>query len=155
MRKSTKITAVLSSTAVAVASGGVAYAFWTTTGSGTGDATASAGGGTITLYSVPGSGLSPAGSVPVVYKASSALSYSTKLQTLSVGTLSVDAGHSTCNVGDFTASAPVLVANPTVPANTSAANAVTVANGTLSLADTTSDQSACKGAVITIPVSST
>jgi hypothetical protein len=156
MRKSTKILGALGASAIVLSTAGVAYAYWTTTGTGSGTATASTGGGAITLYSQPAAGLAPgtANAVAVVYKASSALTYSTKLQSITVGLLSVDSAHSTCAIGDFTASPPVLVTDPTVPANTPATAPVTVANGTLTLADTTADQSACKGAVITIPVTS-
>lgn len=135
-----------------LAASGVAYAYWTTTGTGTGNAAASAGNGTVTLHaSFPAAALAPGAPQTVSYTADNTHTYSTKVGALTVTSVTVDATHVTagCLAGDFSATA--VTTNTTV-APTSSATAVGA--GVITMADTAVDQSACKGATVTINVSS-
>ena len=87
----------------------------------------------------------------VSYTADNTHTYSTKVGALTVTSVTVDATHVTagCLAGDFSATA--VTTNTTV-APTSSATAVGA--GVITMADTAVDQSACKGATVTINVSS-
>jgi hypothetical protein len=127
-----------------------AYAYWTADGTGTGTAnTADPGaqGVTVTQTS-PSSGLYPGGSVPLSGTLDNANTNSVRVKTVSGTVASVDAIHAAagCLATDYSISAPVTV-DKDVPANTS----TTAWSGlTLSMADTSVDQGACKGATIKI-----
>lgn len=143
---------VVASFAVAVAASGIAYAYWSTTGSGSGSAAAANPSGTVTLHaSFPAAALAPGAPQTVSYTADNGNTYSTVVGALTVGTISVDATHATagCSAADFSATA--VTTNTRVLAG---ANGTAVGSGTITMADTAADQSACKGATITIPVTS-
>jgi hypothetical protein len=129
---------------------GAAIAYWTQAGSGTGTGTVGTTG-TVTLQGPVTAGIYPGGSTAVTLTASNSASAPVKVQTVSMASIAVDAGHSTCNTADFTM--------PTVTENTSlAGNAVTqplTANGVLTMANTAANQDACKGATLTLTLSST
>jgi hypothetical protein len=152
MRKSTKILGALGASAIVLSTAGVAYAYWTTTGSGSGNATASAGAGLVTLHaSFPAAALAPGAPQNVAYTADNANTYSTKVGALSVTSVTVDATHVTagCLAADFGATA--VTSNTTVAATSTGTS---VGSGVITLTDTALDQSACKGATITINVTS-
>lgn len=154
MRKFSKKQYLAAGAAAALIAGGagIAYAYWTTTGSGSGSGTNASSNGTLVLHSIVTPGLTPGGSVNVSYTADNSNSSSAFVATLTVGTLSVDAAHSTCVIGDFHASATPNSGGTQVAANSTG---TVVGSGTLTMDDTTANQDACKGAVITIPVTST
>jgi hypothetical protein len=152
MRKMTKKNRVLAAAgalALVVGGGGAAYAYWTTTGSGTGTATNSAGGGTVKLYANFTNGLKPGDSRPVTYTADNA---DPKTST-QVGVLSADVTSTSiagCDTDWFDVTADT--SNTTVAANSTGTS---VGSGTLTFNDSaTVDQSACKGAIVTITVGS-
>ncbi|MCW2674770.1 MAG: hypothetical protein JWP14_3359 [Frankiales bacterium] len=152
MRKLSKVTVALGATAVVLGSAGAAYAYWTTTGSGSGSSTTSAGAGTVTLHaSFPAAALAPGAPQNVAYTADNANSYSTKVGALTVTSVTVDATHVTagCQAADFSATA--VTSNTTVAPTSSGTS---VGSGVITLTDTAADQSACKGATITINVTS-
>jgi hypothetical protein len=59
MRKSTKITAAVGGAAIALATGGVAYAYWTTSGSGSSTAGTGTDAGVSVVNTVPVTGMYP------------------------------------------------------------------------------------------------
>ena len=151
MKRNKKTTAILTITLLTVAGG--AFAYWSTTGSGTGNATNASSNGTVVLYAAFGNGLTPGASTTVTYTASNANTSSLRVGTITP-TVSVDSTHVTagCLAADFTI-APTA-SNTTVPANTIPASPVAAGSGTLSFADTALNQDGCKGAVITLGLTS-
>jgi hypothetical protein len=127
--------------------GGGAYAFWTTTGGGTGASPNAASNGTVTLTATFAAGLTPGASVPVTYTA-------TNLGTssLRVGTIShvVSTAPTGCLAADFT------IANVTsdtiVPAGST--DFAIAGTGTLFFTDTGINQDLCKGATVTLTLTS-
>ena len=144
------VAAVVSVIALLAAFGG--YAFWTLSGSGS--ATTDVGtatDGTVTLTATIPSGIFPGGSKTVTYRASnSSTTTDVHVGTVTVTSITADAGHATCAVGDF-AVAPV-VENFTVVAG--AANVALPSPGTLTYANTAVNQDACKGATLSLALSS-
>jgi hypothetical protein len=134
--------------AAALAFGGVAFAYWTTTGAGTGSATNASSNGTIVLHAAFAHGLTPGASETVTYTADNAGSSSLRVGTITP-VVSIDAAHPSCLVGDF--SIDPTVSNVTVPAQTSN---VAAGTGTLAFADTGVNQDGCKGATVTLTLSS-
>lgn len=129
---------------------GAAIAYWTQAGSGTGTGTVGSTG-TVTLQGPVTAGIYPGGSAAVTLTASNSASAPVNVQVVSLVSVAVDAGHSSCATADFTM--------PTVTENTSlAGNAVAQAlttNGVLTMANTAINQDACKGATLTLTLSST
>src|SRR6266496_6102601 len=105
MRLNKKLVAAGVGTAVALALGGVALAYWTTTGAGTGNATNATSNGTIVLHAAFANGLTPGGSETVTYTADNAGTSSLRVGTITP-TVGIDATHvaAGCLVGDFTIS---------------------------------------------------
>ena len=134
-------TLVLGTTAVA------GYAFWTTSGAGTGSATNAAANGTLVLHASFPDGLTPGASKTVSYTADNSNSSS-----LQVGTVHavVSTDSATCLAGDFTVAD--TIENQTIAAG---ASGVALAHdGTIAFADTAANQDGCKGAVVTLTLSS-
>jgi hypothetical protein len=129
---------------------GAAFAYFTSTGSGTGDATVGSSSG-ITLAATIGTTLYPGTSSTVTFKLDNPSAGSERLGTIHLASVTVDASHTGCVVGDFTM--PDVVANQTF-AN---GNAQTVtATGTVSMAaQPTISQDLCQGATVTLHVTST
>jgi len=142
-----KFMAIAAVTCLAVAGG--AYAYWSGTGSGTG--TASVGsGGTVTLAATITDESSPGTSVPVTFTAANATGSAIQVGDVSLVGVAADAGHSTCETDDFTM-APVTE-NHLVPAG---ATVEALPNdGSLAYANTGVSQDACKGATLTLSLSS-
>jgi len=134
--------------ALALAAG--AYAYFTSNGSGTGTAsvgTASA----VTLHGTVTSSLYPGSSSPVSFTVDNPSQGSQRVGTISLASISVDAGHSACSTvlgganPDF--SMPAVTVNKTfAPGN---AQAVTQ-TGTLTMNETGTNQDACQGATLTL-----
>jgi hypothetical protein len=142
-----KIT-ILAVIGLLVAAGG-AYAYWTATGSGTASSTVAAGG-TITLNGTFPTDIAPGLTRTVTFQATNATSSSITVGTVHLVSVAVDAGHSTCAVADFTM--PDVVENQAVAAGATAFALTTT--GTLTMANTGSNQDACKGATLTLTLSS-
>jgi hypothetical protein len=140
------IVALLATLAVAISAVG-AYAYWTTTGAGTGSAANASSNGTIVLHASFAPGLTPGASEPVSFTADNLNSSS-----LYVGTVSsvVSTSNPGCLAADFTV--PAAIENQTIPANTSG---VALGTGsTITFADTAVNQDACKGATVTLTLTS-
>ncbi|WP_323097001.1 hypothetical protein [Intrasporangium sp. YIM S08009] len=144
MKKKTAV--ILTSGVLTVAAAGGAVAYWSTTGDGTGTATNATANGTIVLHASFADGLTPGASETVSYTADNA-----GTSSLRVGTISavVSTDKSGCLASDFTIGN--VVSNTTVPAK---ANGFAVGSGTLAFADTDANQDACKGAKITLTLTS-
>jgi hypothetical protein len=148
MTKKNKVLAAAGALALVAGGGSAAYAYWTTTGSGSGQATNSAGGGTVTLHANFTDGLTPGDSRMVTYTADNAdPNTSTKVGAL---TAKVSTNIAGCDAGWFDVTA--VTDNVTVAKKSTK---TTVGSGVLTFNDSaTVDQSACKGAIVTITVGS-
>ena len=145
LSKKSRITAAVAGVALVAVGGGAAYAYWTTTGAGNGTATNSAGGGTVTLFATFDGGLAPGNQVDVAYTATNSMTSSTKVGEL---TPTVSTDKAGCLPGWFTATAET--SNTLVAAGATSS----VGAGTLTFNDSEDNQDACKGAVVTVSVTS-
>jgi hypothetical protein len=133
---------------LAVAAG--AYAYFTTTGSGTGTA-AVGSSSAVTLHATVSSTLYPGASSPVTFTVDNPSSGAQRVGSISLQSITVDAGHATCSTvltgekPDFTMAA--VAVNKTFPSGN--AQAVTP-TGTLAMNDTGVNQDACQGATLTL-----
>jgi hypothetical protein len=150
MRRFTKKQYLVAGVAAAIIAGtaGSAIAYWTTSGSGSGNANTASANGTIVLHATFAAGLTPGAHEAVAYTADNGGSSSLLVGTITP-TVSIDSGHSTCLATDFTI-APTT-SNTTVPKNSTA---VSVGAGDLAFADTAVNQDGCKGATVTLTLSS-
>ncbi|MEE9094726.1 hypothetical protein [Pseudarthrobacter phenanthrenivorans] len=147
MTKKSKIAAVAASAALLAAGGGAAYAYWTTTGSGNGSAAASAGTSPITINVTVAPGVAPGAPVGIIYTADNPNSSKTPV-TLSAPVVTTDV--SGCMPGWFTATGPT--GTTTIDGNSTGTS---LGTGTLTLNDSaTVNQDACKGANVTVSVTS-
>jgi hypothetical protein len=133
---------------------GAAYAYFTSSGSGTGTATVGSSS-TVTLHGSIGSSLYPGSSSTVSFTVDNPSSGSQRVGTISLSSITVDAGHSTCSTAisggnpDFTM-APVTV-NQSFPSGNGQAVTPT---GTLTMNDTGVNQDPCQGATLTLHLTS-
>jgi hypothetical protein len=134
----------------ALAVAGIAFAYFTSSGSGTGTATVGSSSA-VTLHATISSSLYPGSSSPVSFTVDNPSSGVQRVGTVSLASISVDSGHSTCSTTttggnpDFTMAA--------VPVNqvVSPGNGQSVAaTGTLSMNETGVNQDACQGATLTL-----
>jgi hypothetical protein len=138
--------------AVAVlAVAGVAVAYWTTSGSGSGSGAVANSNGTVVLHGSITNALTPGGSSPVAFTADNGNSSGEQVGTVHA-VVTIDEAHATagCEASDFTiadtAENQVIAAKST---------GVALANsGTISMADTASNQNACQGATISLALTS-
>lgn len=147
LSKKGKVYAVAASIALVAASGGAAFAYWSTAGSGTGTGTNSGGNGTVTLFASFADGLTPGASETITYTATNNTSSST---VVSLQPVVISTNKTGCQSAWFTASLPSS-------STTLAANATTapLGTGTLTFLDLPGvDQNACKGALITLTLAS-
>jgi len=138
---------VLAAVAAVAAIGTTAFAYFTTTGSGTGSAAVGTSSA-LTLHGTTASTLYPGTSSVVNFTVDNPSPGAQHLGTITLVSVTTDAGHSGCTMSDFTM--PAVVANENF-ANGNA-QAVT-ATGTLTMADN-GNQDACKGAPLTLNLSS-
>jgi hypothetical protein len=151
MRFTRKKLAAVAAGALTLGLGVGAYAYWTTTGAGDGSATVASANGTVTLHASLGDGIYPGGSQSVTFTADNAGDTDLYVDTISLDSVDVDSGHATCDTTDFTMDD---VTSDTVVTAGASGQAIT-GTGTLEYAnDSTNSQDACKGATITLNVSS-
>ena len=136
--------------AALVAGAGSAFAYWTTTGAGNGSATAARTNGTVVLHASYPAGIYPGGTATVSFTADNAGLTDLYVGTITLASVTADGGHLTCAVADFTM--PAVVSNTVVAAG--ATGAPLTGTGTLSFANTSANQDACKGATITLNLTS-
>jgi len=139
--------------ACALAVAGAAFAYFTSNGSGTGSANVGSAS-SVTLHATITGNLYPGSSSPVTFTVDNPSSGVQRVGTVSLSSISVDAGHSTCstkNTGenpDFTmAAVPVNQVFP--PGNGQTVSAT----GTLAMNETGTNQDACQGAILTLHLS--
>jgi hypothetical protein len=134
----------------ALAVAGAALAYFTTTGSGTGTATVGSSSA-VTLYATVSSNLYPGTSSPVSFTVDNPSSGSQRVGTITLGSITVDAAHSTCSTTitggnpDFTMAA--VTVNHVF--GTGSGQSVTP-GGTLTMNETGVNQDACQGATLTL-----
>jgi hypothetical protein len=130
---------------------GVAVAYWTTTGSGSGSGSVAASNGTLVLHGTITSALTPGGSSPVTYTADNAGSSSLQVGTVHA-VVSIDEEHATagCKASDF--SIADTAENQVIAAKSS--GVALAKDGSISMADTAANQDACKGASISLALTS-
>jgi hypothetical protein len=143
-----RIILILTTTGVLALAAG-AFAYWTTTGAGTGSATNAASNGTLVLHATFAGGLTPGKTEPVTFTADNAGTSSLQVGTIT-SVVSIDAGHVGCLPADFTV--PTAVENTRVAAGATLFALPTAS--TIAFADTAVNQDACKGAIVTLTVSS-
>ncbi len=144
-RKRVAVLSVIGVLALAAA----AVAYWT--GSGSGSGTANVGtSGTVALTATVPDGIAPGTSKDVSFTASNATDSPIYLSTVHLDSVVPDGAHSACDTTDFSmadVSEGVEVA--------AGASGQSLANtGTLVFADTTANQDACKGATLTLNLTS-
>lgn len=147
MKKRILVLGVVAVMAVA----GVAIAYWTTTGSGEGSGSVQASNGTLTLHGSITNALTPGGSSPVAFSADNGGSSSLQVGTVKAE-VSIDAEHAEkgCKASDFTIA-------DTAENQVIAAHSTGVAlgkEGSIAMADSSENQDACKGATISLALSS-
>ena len=147
MTKKNKIAAVAASAALVAVGGGAAYAYWSTTGSGNGSAAASSGTSPITINVTVDPGVAPGTPKTITYTATNPNTSITPVTLIEPVVTTSDAK---CLPAWFTATVPD---GPTTV--TGNAKAAALGTGTLTLNDdSTTNQDACKGALITVSVKS-
>ena len=130
---------------------GVAVAYWTTTGSGSGSGAVASSNGSITLHGTISSELSPGASAPVAFTADNGNSSSEQVGTVHA-VVSIDEAHAKagCEASDFTLAD--TAENQVIPA--SSTGVALAHGGTITMADTAANQDGCKGATISLALSS-
>jgi hypothetical protein len=137
---------------VALAVAGAALAYFTSSGSGTGTATVGSSS-TVTLHATVPSTLYPGSSSAVTFTVDNPSSGNQRVGTITLSSITVDAGHATCSTAisggnpDFTMAA--VTVNKTFPSGNG--QAVTP-GGTLTMNETGVNQDACQGATLTLHV---
>jgi hypothetical protein len=131
-----------------LAAAGAAVAYFTSTGSGTG--TASVGSSSaVTIHGTAASTLYPGTTSSVSFTVDNPSAGTEHVGAIHLGSVSTDAGHSTCDTTAFTM--PDVTVNHTFPNGNG--QSVT-ATGTLTMADTGVSQDACQGAPLTLHLTS-
>ena len=143
--------------AVAATAVGVAFAAWTTGGSGAGQASAGSATSMTISAGTPSSSLYPTASADVAATVSNPNPYKVHVSSISLGAVSVDAGHSGCNLGSVTVTSPQDNSGSgwDVPAKSGAVNgslSVDLANA-ISMTNAANDS--CQGATFTVALTAT
>jgi hypothetical protein len=142
-RKRLSVLGVVAVLAVA----GAAFAYWTSTGSGTGTGKVASSTGTITLHGVISNALTPGSTSPVTFTADNSGASSQQVGTVHAVVSTDKVG---CEAEDFTiADTPENQVLAKESTGTKLEN-----NGSITMADTAANQDACKGATITLTLTS-
>ncbi|HEY2297250.1 MAG TPA: hypothetical protein VGH43_05950 [Jatrophihabitans sp.] len=152
MRKFTKKQYLAAGAAAVIIAGGAgaAFAYWTAGGSGNGSGTVANSNGSVTLHGTfPAATLTPGGSAPVTFTADNP--GTSNLYVTAVNVDSIATSDVNCLAGDFS------VDNYNAPGTEVAKGAsnIPVGTATIHMANTDVSQDACKGATITLTLSST
>ena len=154
MLRFTKKRALLGVAVTCALTAAVAIAYFTSTGSGTGTATVGNGQAVTIKATVTGS-LYPGSSSPVTFTIDNPSSAAQRVGTITLASITPDAGHSTCSTvitggtPDFTMAA--VAVNKVFPKGNGQAVTPT---GTLAMNDTGISQDACQGATLTLNLTS-
>jgi hypothetical protein len=126
---------------------GVAVAYWTTTGSGSGSGTVATSNGVIVLHGTISNELTPGSTSPVTFTADNKGSSSLRVESVKAVVSTDKTG---CLVSDFTIGD--TAENQTIAAG--GKEVALVHNGSIEMADTAINQDECKGAKVTLTLSS-
>jgi hypothetical protein len=153
-KKRIVVIAVLAIAATAI---GVAVAAWTTGGSGSGQATSASAVSMTISAGTPSTNLYPTASADVAAAISNPNPYLVHVSSISLGTVTVDAGHSGCNLSSVTVtpSQNNSGAGWDVPAKVGTVNgslSIHLANA-ISMDNTANDT--CQGATFTVALTAT
>ncbi len=134
----------------ALAVAGVALAYFTTSGSGTGTATVGSSSA-VTLHATVSSNLYPGTSSPVSFTVDNPSTGSQRVGTITLGSITVDAAHSTCSTtisgGNPDFAMPAVTVNHTFGSGNGQSVTPT---GTLTMNETGANQDPCQGATLTL-----
>jgi hypothetical protein len=125
-----------------------AFAYFTTTGTGTGSATTGTSSA-VTLHGTAPDTLYPGTSSIVNFTVDNPSSGHQLVNVIHLDSVSTDPAHSTCDVSKYTM--PDVSANQDVPSGSAT---VIAATGTLTFNNAAVSQDACKGAPLTLHLSS-
>jgi hypothetical protein len=128
-----------------------AYAYWTTTGAGDASTTVASTNGTVTLHASIADGIYPGGSKSVSFTADNPGATDLRVGTISLASVSVDAAHSACNTNDFSMAD---VASNTTVLHGANGQALSGTGSLLFANDAVNSQNACKGATLTLHLTS-
>lgn len=126
-----------------------AVAFWTGSGSGTGTGAVGTSGA-VTLTGTVAEGSAPGGAVAVSFTAANPSGSPIQVTEVQLAGVTVDEAHATCVTADFTMAG--VVENHEVPAG--ATVEPLPVDGSLAYANTGINQDACKGATLTLSLTS-
>jgi hypothetical protein len=147
INKKRAVAVLIGLTAVAITA--VAVAFWTGTGTGTGEATVGESGA-VALTGTVAEGIAPGTAEPVAFTAANPSESPVQVGTVHLVAVAVDGAHATCEVADF--SMVDVAENHQVPAE---ATVEPLPNaGSLVYANTCVSQDTCKGATLTLTLTS-
>jgi hypothetical protein len=147
--KSKKAVVLLAVMVAAVVAAVAGYAYWTTTGGGTGAQANASSNGTIVLHaSWADKALYPGGQQSVSFTADNA--GASNLYVGTIHTASITTSDPGCLPADF--SMADVVSNTEVPANST--GVALAGTGTLQFANTDVNQDSCKGATVTLHLTS-
>jgi hypothetical protein len=148
MKFGRKTIATVAASALALAASAGAYAYWSAGGSGTGTGSVASSGGSLVLHGTITSALVPGGSSPVTFTADNSGTSSLYIAAVHVASVSTDKVG--CAVADFTM--PDVTENQRISAGGSGVSLTN--SGTITMADTSVSQDACKGATVSLTLSS-
>ncbi len=126
-----------------------AVAYWTGAGSGSGTANVGTSG-TVTVTATVPDDITPGNAVPVGFTAANATNSPIQITAVHLVSVAADAGHAACETGDF--SMADVTEDHQVPAGATAEGLPTF--GSLVFANTAVNQDACKGATLTLTLTS-
>ena len=148
------LAAILAVTATAI---GVAVAAWTTGGSGSGQVQAGSATSMTISAGTPSSSLYPTASSDVAATVSNPNPYKVHVSSISLGAVSVDAGHSGCNLGSVSVTSPQDNGGSgwDVPAKSGGVNGSLNVDltGAISMSNAANDS--CQGATFTVALTAT
>jgi hypothetical protein len=150
-----KVAAALGAGAIVVAGAGAAVAYWSAGGSGHGDSTAASANGAVSYAVTVADGIAPGLSKAVTYGAYNLGTTSLQVNNPAAA-VSIDTTHATngCLASWFAVGQPTS-GTTTIPAGTLQATPVSLGSGNLTFPDlTNTDQNSCKGATVTVTVTS-
>jgi hypothetical protein len=148
------LVAVLVTAATAI---GVALAAWTTGGSGSGQAQAGSATSMTISAGTPSSSLYPTGSADVAATITNPNPYNVHVSSIALGTVTVDAGHSSCNLGSVSVTSPQDNSGSgwDVPAKAGAVDGSLDVDLTNAISMSNAANDSCQGATFTVALTAT
>jgi hypothetical protein len=136
---------------------GVAIAAWTTGGSGSGQASAGSAASMTISAGTPSTSLYPNGSADVAASISNPNPYDVHVGSISLGAVSVDAGHSGCNLPSISVTSPQTNGGSgwDVPAKSGGVNGSLDVDLTNAISMSNAANDSCQGATFTVALTAT